>query len=70
MANFAVEFRFNDRKMGPEGDTIRLQATNQPVAIAKATRQYWKTLTTKQRFDAGKKMTVVCIRYEGGSDAN
>lgn len=70
MAHFAVEFRFSDRKMGPTGNTIRLEATNQPVAIAKATRQYWKTLTTKERFDAGKKMTVVCIRYDGSADAN
>jgi hypothetical protein len=68
MAHFAVMFRFDDRKLGPSGSIIRLEATSQPVAIAKATRQYWKTLTRKERFDAGSKMIVTCIRYEGGED--
>jgi hypothetical protein len=59
---YSVRFRYNDRKRGPEGRTIRTTAASQPVAISKASREFWKSLTRKERFDAGKELQVVCVR--------
>jgi hypothetical protein len=54
MKTFEVSFRYEDRKNGPEGSTVKIDASSLPGAIAKATRQFVKGLDRKQRFDMNK----------------
>jgi hypothetical protein len=67
MKTFQVEFRYQDRKNGPEGSTVKLDASSLPGAIAKATRQFVKGLDRKQRFDMNKnglEIKAVCVGTE------
>jgi hypothetical protein len=54
MKSFSVEFRYQDRKEGSVGSTVKVDASNLPGAVAKATRQFVKSLDRKQRFDMNK----------------
>ena len=54
MKTFEISFRYQDRKNGPEGSTVKLDASSLPGAIAKATREFVKGLDRKQRFDMNK----------------
>jgi hypothetical protein len=54
MKTFEVSFRYQDRNDSSEGSTIKLDASNLPGAIAKATREFVKGLDRKQRFDMNK----------------
>ena len=67
MKTFQVEFRYQDRKNGPEGSTVKVDASNLPGAIAKATREFVKRLDRKQRFDMNKnglEIKAVCVGAE------
>jgi hypothetical protein len=64
MKTFQVEFRYQDRKNGPEGSTVKVDASSLPGAIAKATRTFVKGLDRKQRFDMNKnglEIKAVCV---------
>jgi hypothetical protein len=64
MKTFEVSFRYQDRKNGPEGSTVKLDASSLPGAIAKATRQFVKGLDRKQKFDMNKnglEVKAVCV---------
>jgi hypothetical protein len=66
MKTFQVEFRYQDRK-GPEGSTVKVDASSLPGAIAKATREFVKGLDRKQRFDMiknGLEIKAVCVGEE------
>lgn len=53
MKQFQVRLSFTDRRQGPGvGRSISTEASNLPGAIAKATREFWRGLDTKQRNDA------------------
>ena len=54
MKTFEVSFSYQDRKTGPAGSTVKIDASSLPGAIAKATRQFVKGLDRKQRFDMNK----------------
>jgi hypothetical protein len=67
MKTFQVEFRYEDRKNGSAVSTLKVNASNLPGAIAKATRQFVKALDRKQRFDMNKnglEIKAVCIGAE------
>ena len=67
MKTFQVEFRYQDRKNGPEGSTVKVDASSLPGAIAKATREFVKGLDRKQRFDMNKnglEIKAVCVGTE------
>ena len=67
MKTFQVEFRYQDRKNGPEGSTVKVDASSLPGAIAKATRTFVKGLDRKQRFDMNKnglEIKAVCVGIE------
>jgi hypothetical protein len=51
---FEVSFRYQDRKAGPEGATVKIDTSSLPGAIAKAPREFVKGLDRKQRFDVNK----------------
>ena len=64
MKTFQVEFRYQDRKNGPEGSTVKVDASSLPGAIAKATREFVKRLDRKQKFDMNKnglEIKAVCV---------
>jgi hypothetical protein len=64
MKTFQVEFRYQDRKSGPEGSTVKVDASSLPGAIAKATREFVKGLDRKQRFDMNKnglEVKALCV---------
>src|ERR1019366_3845527 len=66
MKTFQVEFRYQDRK-GPEGSTLKVDASSLPGAIAKATREFVKGLDRRQRFDMNKnglEIKAVCVGTE------
>ena len=69
MKTFEISFRYQDRKNGPEGSTVKLDASSLPGAIAKATREFVKGLDRKQRFDMNKnglEVRAVCVNSEVG----
>jgi hypothetical protein len=71
MKSFQIEFKYQDRK-GPEGSTVKVDASNMPGAIAKATREYVKGLDRKQRFDMNKnglEIKAVSADSEGESSS-
>ena len=64
MKTFEISFRYQDRKNGSEGTTVKLDASSLPGAIAKATRESVKKLDRKQRFDTNKyglEIRAVCV---------
>ena len=64
MKTFEISFRYQDRNNGPEGSTVKLDASSLPGAIAKATREFVKGLDRKQRFDMNKnglEVKAVCV---------
>ena len=70
MKTFEVSFRFQDRKNGPEGSTVKLDASSLPGAIAKATREFVKGLDRKQRFDMNKGglgIKAICVNSGGAA---
>jgi hypothetical protein len=54
MKTFQVEFSYQDRANGPQGSTVKVDASSLPGAVAKATREFVKGLDRKQRFDMNK----------------
>lgn len=62
MNTYSVKIRYEDRSKGPEGTTVKVDASSIAGAIAKASREFVKGLDRKQRFDANKGLTVEAIR--------
>jgi hypothetical protein len=54
MKTFEISFRYQDRNDNMEGTTRKVDASNLPGAVAKATREFVKGLDRKQRFDMNK----------------
>jgi len=70
MKTFEVSFRYQDRKSGSEGSTVKIDASSLPGAIAKATREFVKRLDRKQRFDmnkSGLEIRAVCLNAGGAA---
>lgn len=70
MKTFRVKFQYQDRKNGPEGKTVTMDASSLPGAVAKATREFVKGLDRKQRFDMNKnglEIKAVNVESEEGS---
>jgi hypothetical protein len=62
MNSYNVTLSYEDRKGGPEGRTIKVDASNIAGAIGKATREFVKSLDRKQRFDMNKGLKVEAVR--------
>ena len=54
MKSFKVTFEYEDRKTGATGTSLIVDASSLAGAVAKATREFMKSLDRKQRFDVGK----------------
>jgi hypothetical protein len=62
MNTYSVKVRYEDRKNGSEGTTVKVDASSITGALAKAARQFVAGLDRKQRFDANKGLTVEAVR--------
>jgi hypothetical protein len=62
MKTYNVTLSYEDRKGGPEGRTIKVDASSIAGAIGKATREFVKSLDRKQRFDMNKGLKVEAVR--------
>lgn len=62
MNTYNVTLKFEDRKTGPEGRTIKIDASSISGAIGKATREFVKSLDRKQRFDMNKGLKIEALR--------
>ncbi len=62
MNTYNVTLSYEDRKGGPEGRTIKVDASSIAGAIGKATREFVKSLDRKQRFDMNKRLKVEAVR--------
>jgi hypothetical protein len=70
MKTFEVSFRYQDRTNSSEGTTVKVDASNLPGAVAKATREFVKGLDRKQRFDMNKNgLEIKAANVSGGSAA-
>jgi hypothetical protein len=64
MNTYNVTLSYEDRKGGPEGRTIKVDASNIAGAIGKATREFVKSLDRKQRFDMNKGLKLEAVRAQ------
>lgn len=62
MNTYNVTLKYEDRKVGSEGRTIKVDASSIGGAIGKATREFVKSLDRKQRFDANKGLHIEAVR--------
>jgi len=62
MNTYNVSLRYEDRKVGSEGRTIKIDASSIAGAIGKATREFVKSLDRKQRFDMNKGLKIEAVR--------
>jgi len=59
---YNVTLKYEDRKVGSKGRTIKVDASSISGAIGKATRDFVKGLDRKQRFDANKGLRIEAVR--------
>lgn len=69
MNAYSVTLKYEDRKTGPEGRTIRVEASSISGAIGKAAREFVKSLDRKQRFDMNKGLKIEALRVASDADA-
>ena len=62
MNTYNVTLKYEDRKTGPDGRTIKIDASSIGGAIGKATREFVKSLDRKQRFDMNKGLKIEAVR--------
>src|ERR1700730_3239894 len=62
MNTYSVTLRYEDRKIGSEGRTMKVDASSIAGAIGKATREFVKSLDRKQRFDVNKGLKIEALR--------
>src|SRR5260221_9111777 len=54
MKTFEVSFRYEDRKNESQTSSGKVEASSLPGAVARATREFVKSLHRNQRFDMNK----------------
>ena len=62
MNTYNVTLKYEDRNVGSEGRTIKVDASSIAGAIGKATREFVKGLDRKQRFDMNKGLKIAALR--------
>lgn len=70
MNTYNVTLKYEDRKSGSEGRTIKVDASSIGGAIGKATRDFVKSLDRKQRFDANKGLHIEAVRVTIDKEKN
>jgi len=67
MKAFDVQLRYRDRNEGTKESTVIIDASSLPGAVAKATREFVKSLDRKQRFDMNKNGLEIVAKSSGAS---
>jgi hypothetical protein len=67
MKSFEVQFRYRDRNEETVESTVKVDASSLPGGVAKATRDFVKSLDRKQRFDMNKNGLEITAKYLGGA---
>jgi len=67
MKTFSVQFRYQDRSAGAVESTVSVDASSLPGAVAKATREFVKSLDRKQRFDMNKNGLGITAKPAGAT---
>jgi hypothetical protein len=62
--DYTVKFSYEHRTLGTQGRTINAQGSSIQVAIAKATREFVKSLDRKERFDCQKGLSIIAARVQ------
>jgi hypothetical protein len=65
MKSFEVQLRFRDRNEESKESTVVVDASSLPGAVAKAAREFVKSLDRKQRFDMNKNGLEITARASG-----
>jgi hypothetical protein len=60
--SYNVTLKYEDRNIGSEGRTIKVDASSIAGAIGKAAREFVKSLDRKQRFDLNKGLKIEALR--------
>jgi hypothetical protein len=69
MKTFEVRFSYRDRNEETVESTVKVDASNLPGGVAKATREFVKSLDRKQRFDMNKNGLEITARSTGAATA-
>jgi hypothetical protein len=69
MKTFEVSFQYQDRKNESQNSSGKVEASSLPGAVARATREFVKSLDRKQRFDMNKNGLEIKAVHVDGSDA-
>lgn len=65
MKTFEVQFRYRDRNEETVESTVKVDASNLPGGVARATREFVKGLDRKQRFDMNKNGLEISAKSVG-----
>ncbi len=69
MKTFDLQFRYRNRDEETVESTARVDASSLPGAVAKATREFVKSLDRKQRFDMNKNGLEITAKSSGTATA-
>jgi len=67
MKAFEVHLRYRDRNEETKESTVIIDASSLPGAVAKAAREFVKSLDRKQRFDMNKNGLEIVAKSSGAS---
>ncbi|HSZ20278.1 MAG TPA: hypothetical protein VK770_10825 [Candidatus Acidoferrum sp.] len=67
MKTFEVRFSYRDRNEETVESTVKVDASNLPGGVAKATREFVKSLDRKQRFDMNKNGLEINVKSTGAA---
>ena len=70
MKTFEVSFRYEDRKNESQTSSGKVEASSLPGAVARATREFVKSLDRKQRFDMNKNGLEITAKSVATADAS
>jgi hypothetical protein len=69
MKTFEISFQYQDRKNESQNSSGKVQASSLPGAVAKATREFVKSLDRKQRFDMNKNgLEIKAVHVEDAAE--
>lgn len=68
MKTFEVHFRFQDRNDQAVESTVKVDASSLPGGVARATRDFFKGLDRKQRFDLNKNGLEISTKTLGETE--
>jgi hypothetical protein len=67
MKTFEIQFRYRDRNEAAVESTVKMDASSLPGAVAKAAREFVKSLDRKQRFDMNKNGLEITAKSIGAT---